>query len=100
MDDHFGCFGLKPMVIHSVFCKFCILFSGNKVKQLEQDLEVLVGKKCEQSATIITLPIDALMKFNVTSLSLNEVSCQATKNKTHWVNLLFACLLYYTQYEL
>ena len=68
-----------------------VFFAGNKIKQLEQDLEVLVNKKCEQSATIITLPIDALMKFNVTSLSLNEVSCQATKNKTHWVNLLFAC---------
>lgn len=55
---------------------------SHKVKQLEQDLEELVHKKCEQSDTIITLPIEALMKFNVTSLSLNEPSCMGVKNET------------------
>ena len=69
----------------------CSFISGHKVKQLEQDLEELVHKKCEQSDTIITLPIEALMKFNVTSLSLNEPSCMGVKNETLGVWVRFVC---------
>ena len=70
---------------------FIQFISGHKVKQLEQDLEELVHKKCEQSDTIITLPIEALMKFNVTSLSLNEPSCMGVKNETLGVWVRFVC---------
>lgn len=58
---------------------------GQKVKQLEEDLKVLLGKQCDQSATIVTLPITSMAKFNVTSMTLKESSCRARKNQTHWI---------------
>ncbi len=48
-------------------------------------METLVSKVCDQSATIVSLPIEAVAKFNVTGMTLNEASCQASRNSSHWV---------------
>lgn len=45
----------------------------------------MVGKTCDQSESVITLPILALAKFNVTSMTLNEAACAAVKNDSHWI---------------
>ena len=58
---------------------------AQKTRQLENDLKQLIVKSCEQTKTIISLPREALAKFNVSSATLNEESCQAVTNATHWV---------------
>merc|ERR1719210_1039720 len=54
--------------------------TSEKISSLEHDLAGLVTKKCEQSDTVFALPRSALVKFNVTSLTLNEAACQSSKN--------------------
>ena len=60
-------------------------FSDAKIPMLEKDLEALIGKKCDQEETLITLPIEALAKFDVTDMTLNDAACRAEKNQTHWI---------------
>ena len=91
LNSYFFVYILLPRFMFILDLYFIEFISGHKVKQLEQDLEELVHKKCEQSDTIITLPIEALMKFNVTSLSLNEPSCMGIKNETLGVWVRFVC---------
>ena len=62
-----------------------IFFSDAKIPMLEKDLEALIGKKCDQDETLITLPIEALAKFDVTDMTLNDAACRAKKNQTHWI---------------
>ena len=61
------------------------IFPAEKTRQLETDLKVLIVKSCEQTKTVITLPRDSLAKFHVSSATLNEESCQAVTNATHWI---------------
>merc|ERR1712045_137529 len=56
-----------------------------KIPMLEKDLEALIGKKCNQEETLITLPIESLAKFDVTDMTLNDAACRAEKNLTHWI---------------
>lgn len=58
---------------------------NKKIRALERDLSVLVGKKCDQRETVVTLPRRSVAKFDVADMSLNEASCAATKNETHWI---------------
>lgn len=57
----------------------------HKTRQLENDLQGLIVKSCKQTETVITLPREALAKFNASAATLNEESCQAVLNATHWV---------------
>ena len=42
-------------------------------------------KKCSQVETIITLERSKVDKFAITQMSLNDRSCLAEKNETHWI---------------
>jgi hypothetical protein len=46
---------------------------------------VVMGKECDQKQSVVTLPRKAVAKFNVSDMTLNEESCKAVKNNTHWI---------------
>lgn len=44
-----------------------------------------ITKNCNQSETIIALPLAAAQPYDVVGMALNEPHCLGTKNQTHWV---------------
>lgn len=68
------------------FFEIDLYISGSsKDQQLQKQIQGLIGKKCEQSDTVITLPLEPLRRLNVTAITLNDQYCEARRNDTHWI---------------
>jgi hypothetical protein len=50
-------------------------------------LKSVMSKTCSQSwpGTIVAIDVSAASHYFVDGMTLNDPSCKATKNQTHWI---------------
>ena len=52
---------------------------------LVKKLKSVMEKRCDQAETVIAFEVAAAAHFLVDRMTLNDPSCRAVRNRTHWV---------------
>ena len=52
---------------------------------LVKRLKSVMEKRCDQAETVIAFEVAAAAHFLVDRMTLNDPSCRAVRNRTHWV---------------
>ena len=55
------------------------------VSALVKKLKSVMEKRCDQTETVIAFEVAAAAHFLVDRMTLNDPSCRAVRNRTHWV---------------
>ena len=52
---------------------------------LVKKLKSVMEKRCDQAETVIAFEVAAAAHYLVDRMTLNDPSCKAVRNRTHWV---------------
>ena len=60
-------------------------FAEVAVEALVRTLTSVMEKRCDQAETVVAFEVAAAAHFLVDRMNLNDPSCKAARNSTHWV---------------